>query len=155
MLEMKNEKNYMGFLIHKIWHILKRFSRALSWAQTSYLWGVHRIFSSCQRFFQNKVYFIDTKYSLVFWLSSSSHETIICKSSVRHLSTVSLPNELILNDRSIQLSSSIVQFHSEHSGKWIKICIDTPFEIRRIYYYIIINRYCNQKVWCYSYLKRI
>ena len=26
---MKNEKNYMGFLITKIWQILKRFSRAL------------------------------------------------------------------------------------------------------------------------------
>ena len=23
---MKNEKNYMGFLIHKIWQILKRFA---------------------------------------------------------------------------------------------------------------------------------
>ena len=29
MLEMKNEKKYMGFLIHKVWQILKRFSRAL------------------------------------------------------------------------------------------------------------------------------
>ena len=30
MLEMENEtKNYKGFLIHKIWQILKRFSRAL------------------------------------------------------------------------------------------------------------------------------
>ena len=37
---MKNEKNYMGFLKHKIWQILKHFSRALGWAQTSYLWGV-------------------------------------------------------------------------------------------------------------------
>ena len=27
---MKNEKNYMGFLIHKIWQILKRISRALN-----------------------------------------------------------------------------------------------------------------------------
>ena len=30
MLEMKNKKNYMGFLMHKIWQILKHFSRALS-----------------------------------------------------------------------------------------------------------------------------
>ena len=30
LLEMKNEKNCMGFLMHKIWQILKRFSRALS-----------------------------------------------------------------------------------------------------------------------------
>ena len=30
LYEMKNEKNYVGFLIHKIWQILKRFSRALS-----------------------------------------------------------------------------------------------------------------------------
>ena len=37
---MKNEKNYMGFLITKIWQILKRFSRALSRAQTSYFGGV-------------------------------------------------------------------------------------------------------------------
>ena len=31
----------MGFLIHKIWQILKRFSRAESWAQTSYFWRVY------------------------------------------------------------------------------------------------------------------
>ena len=30
MHEMKNEKNYVGFLITKIWQILKRFSRELS-----------------------------------------------------------------------------------------------------------------------------
>ena len=29
-LNEKGKKNYMGFLIHKIWQILKRFSRALS-----------------------------------------------------------------------------------------------------------------------------
>ena len=28
--ELKNEKNYVGFLIHKIWQILKHFTRALS-----------------------------------------------------------------------------------------------------------------------------
>ncbi len=28
--EMKNENNYMGFLMIKIWQILKHFSRALS-----------------------------------------------------------------------------------------------------------------------------
>ena len=39
-LKWKTEKNYMGFLMHKIWQILKHFSRALSWEQTSYLWGV-------------------------------------------------------------------------------------------------------------------
>ena len=38
---MKNEKIYLGFLIYKIWQILKRFSRAISWAQTSYFWWVH------------------------------------------------------------------------------------------------------------------
>ena len=36
----KTEKNYMGFLVTKIWQILKRFSRALSWEQTSYFWRV-------------------------------------------------------------------------------------------------------------------
>ena len=40
MLKMKNEKNYLGFLLHKIWQILKHFSRALSWAQTFYFWAV-------------------------------------------------------------------------------------------------------------------
>ena len=40
MLEKKNEKNYMGFLMHKIWQILKHLSRVLIWAQTSYFWGV-------------------------------------------------------------------------------------------------------------------
>ena len=30
--EMKNENNYMGFLMIKIWPNLKHFSRALSWA---------------------------------------------------------------------------------------------------------------------------
>ena len=38
---MKNEKNYVGFLIQEIWQILKRFSRPLSWAQTSSFWRVH------------------------------------------------------------------------------------------------------------------
>ena len=38
--EMKNEKNYMGFLILKIWQILKHFTRVLSWAQTCYFWRV-------------------------------------------------------------------------------------------------------------------
>ena len=37
---MKNEKNYMAFLITKTWQILKHFPRALSWAQTSYFWRV-------------------------------------------------------------------------------------------------------------------
>ena len=32
----------MGFLIHKVWQILKRFSRQLSWAQTSYFWRVRK-----------------------------------------------------------------------------------------------------------------
>ena len=31
---MKNEKNYMGLLMIKIWQILKRFSRTLSWASS-------------------------------------------------------------------------------------------------------------------------
>ena len=31
----RNEKNYMGFLTHNIWQILKRFSRVLSLAQFS------------------------------------------------------------------------------------------------------------------------
>ena len=38
---MKNEKNYMGFLVTKIWQILKHFSRAFCWAQTSYFWRVN------------------------------------------------------------------------------------------------------------------
>ena len=38
--KMKNEKNNVGFCIRKIWQIWKRFSRALSWAQTSYFWRV-------------------------------------------------------------------------------------------------------------------
>ena len=43
MLEMKNEKTTWVFLyLHKIWQNLKQFSRALSWAQTSYLWAVIR-----------------------------------------------------------------------------------------------------------------
>ena len=37
---MKNEKNFVCFLITKIWQILKLFFRALSWAQTSYFWRV-------------------------------------------------------------------------------------------------------------------
>ena len=35
--ELKNEKNYVGFLMHKIGQILKRLSRALSSAKTSYV----------------------------------------------------------------------------------------------------------------------
>ena len=37
---MKNKKTTWVFLLHKIWQILKRFSRALSWAQISYFWRV-------------------------------------------------------------------------------------------------------------------
>ena len=35
---MKNEKNYMGFHIPKVWQILKRFAGVFRWAQTSYFW---------------------------------------------------------------------------------------------------------------------
>ena len=41
---MKNEKNYMGFLIHKIYQILKRFAGTFRWAQTSYFWRVKYYF---------------------------------------------------------------------------------------------------------------
>ena len=37
---MKNEKNYMGFHIPKVWQILKHFVGAFHWAQTSYFWRV-------------------------------------------------------------------------------------------------------------------
>ena len=37
---MKNEKNYMGFLIPKVWQILKPFAGAFHQAQTSYFWRV-------------------------------------------------------------------------------------------------------------------
>ena len=37
---MKNEKNYVGFLITKIWQILKRFAGTFHWVQTSYFWRV-------------------------------------------------------------------------------------------------------------------
>ena len=42
--EMKNEKTTWVFLVTKIWQILKRSSRALSWAQTSYFWRVYIYF---------------------------------------------------------------------------------------------------------------
>ena len=37
---MKNEKNYRGFRIPKVWKILKRFAGAFRQAQTSYFWRV-------------------------------------------------------------------------------------------------------------------
>ena len=37
---MKKEKNYMGFLIPKVWQILNHFAGAFHQAQTSYFWGV-------------------------------------------------------------------------------------------------------------------
>ena len=37
---MKNEKNYVGFLIPKVWQILKHFVGAFHQAQTSYFWRV-------------------------------------------------------------------------------------------------------------------
>ena len=37
---MKNEKNYMGFLIIKILQILKRFGGTKNLTKTSYFWGV-------------------------------------------------------------------------------------------------------------------
>ena len=39
---MKNEKNYMGFRIPKVWQILKHFAGTFHWAQTLKLWGVTR-----------------------------------------------------------------------------------------------------------------
>ena len=38
---MKNEKNYMGFLIIKIEQILKRFGGTKTLGKASYFWGVH------------------------------------------------------------------------------------------------------------------
>ena len=37
---MKNEKNYVGFLMSKVWQILKHFDGTFHWAQTLKLWGV-------------------------------------------------------------------------------------------------------------------
>ena len=48
---MKNEKNYVGFRIPKVWQILKRFVGASRWAQTSYFWRVNADYLS---FFQDK-----------------------------------------------------------------------------------------------------
>ena len=46
---MKNGKNYMSFLIIKIWQILKGFGGTKTLAKTSYFWGVisteHLLFS--------------------------------------------------------------------------------------------------------------
>ena len=41
---MKNEKNYMGFLIIKIQQILKRFGGTKTLAKTSYFWGSAKVF---------------------------------------------------------------------------------------------------------------
>ena len=38
---MKSEKNYLGFLIHKLYQILKSFAGTFWWAQTSYFWRVY------------------------------------------------------------------------------------------------------------------
>ena len=40
---MKNEKNYVGFLISKVWQILKRFAGTFYQAQTLKFWGVGRM----------------------------------------------------------------------------------------------------------------
>ena len=40
-MQNKNNYIYMRFLMIKMWQILKRFSRELSWAQTSYFWRVY------------------------------------------------------------------------------------------------------------------
>ena len=37
---MKNEQNYVGFLMSKVWQILKRFAGTFCQAQTLKLWGV-------------------------------------------------------------------------------------------------------------------
>ena len=39
---MKNEKNYVGFCIPKIWQILKPFAGTFDQALTSYFWRVCR-----------------------------------------------------------------------------------------------------------------
>ena len=48
---MKNEKNYMGFHIPKVWQILKRFAVHFHWAQTLKLWGVIMHKKLCSTFF--------------------------------------------------------------------------------------------------------
>ena len=40
LLEMKNGKKYVGFLIHKLYQILKQFVGKILWAQTFYFWRV-------------------------------------------------------------------------------------------------------------------
>ena len=42
---MTNEKIYMGFLIPKVWQILKHFAVHFHWAQTLKLWGVVQKFA--------------------------------------------------------------------------------------------------------------
>ena len=63
---MKNGKNYVGFLINKIWQILKRFSGALSWAQTSYFWRVSGLLLrtiKCLSNNSNNIFFSTRQYN--------------------------------------------------------------------------------------------
>ena len=41
---MKNEKNYMGFLMSKLWQILKHLSGTFHRAKTLKLWGVNFVY---------------------------------------------------------------------------------------------------------------
>ena len=68
--DMKNEKNYVGFLITKIWQILKRFSRALSWAQTSYFWRVCCTMGLCTLTTPSKIKIANPNILLWFWMKS-------------------------------------------------------------------------------------
>ena len=51
---MKNEKNYMGFRIPKVWQILKHFTGAFHRAQTSYFWRLKRPIAIAKIFSKKK-----------------------------------------------------------------------------------------------------
>ena len=65
---MKNEKYYAGFLIIKIWQILKRFGGTKTLAKTSYFWRV--------KYYQNIICF-NSKRLNYFYLKITTGSTQI------------------------------------------------------------------------------
>ena len=64
-----HEIKIVGFLITKIWQILKRSSRALSWAQTSYFWRVCNYFFLLQmRSKSNQDIYFPLCFQITYWI---------------------------------------------------------------------------------------
>ena len=115
---MKNDKNYMGFLKHKIWQNLKHFSRALSWVQPSYFW---------------RVYYLPT------WSTSNAKINVFWKK----FSSLNIFFKILISVSEIgKLSCEFsykLHFFSEFIGNILHLIFDTDSLVYNIGYSLVYN----------------